>query len=193
MNISHLKIIFIFYCLFSISSTDARILDEKYVAGQILLTVPDSYVEFPLEIYGAYISFGKSDSIIQIERILFLALKPGSRRIEKERILDYDSLLSINPSIQEKVQLNFSNNILRLFKKYRVTVVKRISKVFSPLDTIPHIIYRQGSNALATSPNYNKYLIIEFSKDFDAKVVAEDFIKLKDISEALPNYYLTPH
>ena len=193
MNLTGTRIILLilFYCFFSITNAKAIMRDEKYVVGQIMLTVPDSYVELPLEIYGAYISFNESDTSIKIDKVLYLTFKPNSRRIEKEETINYDSLLIKHPSIAGKVKFNFSRAMIELLKKYYVRLIKRTSKTFSPSDTSLHPVQTRLGEKLIKSPNYNKYLLIEFSKEFDAKNVAEDFKKLKDISEALPNYYIT--
>jgi hypothetical protein len=195
MNLTGKRIILLIlsYCFFSITNAKATTRDEKYVAGQIMLTVPDSYVELPLEIYGAYISFNESDTSIKIDKVLYLTFKPNSRRIEKEEPINYDSLLIKYSSIAGKVKFNFSKGILKLFKKYHVTLVRRIIKTFSPADTLLHPVQTRLGEKLVKSRNYNNLLAIEFSKQFDAKDVAEDFKKLKDISKALPDYYITPY
>lgn len=168
--------------------------DTLYAPGRILIDVPNGYFDFPLEVYGAYISSGKEKEGIQIDSVLFLAFKPNSRIIENEKIINYDSLFLKNPLIYGDTKLNFSQRIIGLLKKYHVYLIKRNVKTFSPLDTIPHFIRRRdGKDVLVTRPNYNKYLVIEFDKCFDPKKVAEDFAKLPDITSAQPDYIITPY
>jgi len=168
--------------------------DFSYEPSEIAIKVPDGYFDFPLEVYGAYISFDKEGATIKIDSFLCQFFKPNSRIVERQKTLDIDSLSRAYPNIQNKVHLNLTPPILRLFKKYGVYLIKRVGETFSPQDTIPHYWKRRdGKMILVKSPNMNKLLSIKFDKRFDPPEVAREFEKLKDIIYARPNYLVIPH
>ncbi len=190
------KFILIFICLliFAQGQSFAQQRDCAYAPGKISLDVPDGCFDFPLEVFGAYISFEKRSDNLKIDSLIYSYFKPNSRVIEREKVLSTASALKTFPRLNDKLKLNFSKEILGLFRKYSVKFIKRNFKTFSPQDTIPHPVRgRNGTEKLITRSNLNKYLIIEFDPSFDAKKVADDFKRLEDVLDARPDYYIIPH
>lgn len=166
---------------------------EKYVPGQILIHTPKAFVNLPQEVYGLFISYQNLTDSIQIEDVMYQLFRPGNRTIKQRIKIDYETFKEEFPEIENHIKISFSNEIIKLFKKYNVRYFERLNKTFTLRDTIPHFISGRGKRKLVKSDNENKTLIIYFDNQHDVKRVVEEFEKSNDISSAYPNTYITEY
>ncbi len=158
----------------------------EYIPGELFLKLTNNEFNLPLEIYGVKVSFSDANSeLMNIDSLKTIEFKPNSRVIVQEHTYEYNSFREKSPEITKKAHVQFSKNIIQLFKKYAVYFIRRRAKTFSPTDTLEHIITsrRQGSKK-TKSPNYNKSLFIKFNEKTKTKEFLEELKKLKSISNA---------
>ncbi len=76
------SLIFFFVVLFLLSY-QALANDSEPAPGRIEIEVPDGFFNFPLEVYGAIISYDKNE--IKLDSALYLTFKSNSRNIKEEK------------------------------------------------------------------------------------------------------------
>ncbi len=168
--------------------------ESAYVKGRVILKVNRDIVHFPLEVYGVY--FTLDDSTIRIDSVNYQVYKKGSRvkgkrfAIKRELRLEAKEYKKKHPHIFEKIRLNLPSELITLFKKYDVYHIERIGRAFAPEDTLPHEIQGRLGRKIVKSPNYNRYLRIEFSKDKTVIEFCNELEKLDYVTYANPSYYV---
>lgn len=175
-----LLLIFTFNYLFAQNS--------KPAPGMIRIGIPDGYFDFPKEICGAIVSF--SGNKMNIDSVLYITYKLGSREIEKIDKLEYSNFKKEYSDLSKRIRINFPENLIKVLKKYETYKIQKTFKTFAPEDTLEHPIIRRGKQVYIKNPNFNRYITIYFNKKFNPEEVAKDLKKLPCIQFATPDYPL---
>jgi len=186
---------------------------NEYVEGYLLVELSQNYVDFPLEVYAAYISFDSSD--MTIDSVIYQEFKTNKNKYcrikKKEYAVKLENIDKYKSGISKRINVNFSTEIIELFKKYGVFYFERSYKTFSPQDTIPHyrtypknrtrkrkgyskkeetIPVTEETNKktiLVKEKNANRSLIIKFNNKMDAKTFVKELKKVNGIEDAQVN------
>lgn len=165
-------------------------LKEKYGDGQLLLYIKTNIFDFPLEVYGAYISI--ENNKVTIDSVVYQEFKSGTRHPIKRQIIPFSKFKTKHPQISPKIKLQLPSKLISLFKKYGVYYIERLGPTFAPQDTLPHKVLTRYGWKKMKSRNYNKKLFIKFNKKSSVIEFCNELKKLKFIDNATPNYKLTP-
>jgi len=165
-------------------------LKEEYEKGQLMLKVKKNIFNFPLEVYGAYISI--TDQTVRIDSLVYQEFQPGTRHTVKEHIIPFSQFKTSYPETFKKIQLKLPAELITLFKKYGVYYIARVGRTFAPEDTIPHKVKIKRKWKTLKSENYNKLLLIKFKEDVNVIEFCEKLRYLKFIIRATPDYKIVP-
>ena len=178
-----ITLIIFFYFSLSLSQSELEPLP-----GHLVMTIPSGVVNLPRAVYGLYVSFNGGVTIDSVQYLTFREGRSGT--IMSDEKISYQCLSQNRPDLLDKISVNFDSKILNLLKKYKVRVVMRLSKGWSPQDTIPRMIQprRVKEPFLWKAKNMNRRIWIKFDKSFDVYEVANEFKKIEGITDVEFNY-----
>ena len=157
----------------------------EYVPGDVLVTVPDGYFNFPLEVYGAFISYSVSDEeiVVHIDSVKYQTFLPNSRVKEREEVISANIFLKKHETIHKQIEINISDDMIKVFYQFKVHYIQRIAEGFSPQDTISKNIRSPltGEMKLNKRSNWNNHLLIKFSPEIDFRNVVNALKPLPDV------------
>jgi hypothetical protein len=101
--------------------------NTEYVPGELLIDLKKDIFNFPLEVYGAYISF--NDKLeLQIDSVAFLHFKTYSRQIVAEEVIPFFLFKNLYPDIACYINPQFPKELIDMLDDYEVYWIQRIVK-----------------------------------------------------------------
>ena len=155
------------------------------VQGRAYLYVKSRFVEFPREIYGLAISFPEKSVQVKVDSVYFLNFYGPKRHDYKDEHILKNSFMKQHSPIYDRVQLNFSRDLIELFKRYGVYSIERVYKPYLSSDTIPQPhVKRDGTTIMYTGKNENTFLLVKFDPAKNVYDFIGDVQKINGIERA---------
>ncbi len=184
----------IFFLCFIISLNLAQDnLNYDYVPSELHVKFKAGTIVLPIEINKVYFSIPRTTHKIMIDSVNFLEFDPFSkkeidrRKILREKIISYKELVEMNGNFQNKIKLNFNEDILGIFRKYSISSFHRGVKDFAPEDTLVRNFTRRDSTLITKkADDQNQIVILRFDQSNDARTVACELRKTDGIVWAYP-------
>ena len=111
-----------------------------HVKGELLIGVADGVFNFPAEYYASKVSFMYNINEVQIDSLVRITLKKGLYEIDHEKTLSFRQQESIDPDLSNRLNIKLTTKMHSVFKEIGVYYIGRNVKVFSPQDTLLHLI-----------------------------------------------------
>jgi hypothetical protein len=199
------------FLLFTSSYSQELLPSRDYVKGEVLLTTHQNVFDFPLEVYGAYISI--VGNRVFIDSVIYSEFKENTRVIKNETIIPFPQFKKEDRRVAKKNHLKLNKELLNAFKTYGVYYIERCYKAFSPDDTLKQYsrrdLYNQrykhlfpnhydstidhsrkvfgDTDKILKTENANKELSIKFNPKFDVLKVVDQLKKLKSVKYVIQN------
>ena len=166
------------------SSSSKRL--QNFAPGQALVYLKSDLFDMPLTCYGVYVSFPDKKTM-KVEKYLTVDLRPDSREIVDEDTLTPKQMQERKPEVREKISISFPDEMISLFKKYKVYEIKRQGKVYESKDSEGREIMTHKGVRTLKMPKLNQALVVYFDAEISVKEFIKEIKKLDSVEDAQIN------